>query len=255
MPYNANFSPQEKATCALWMAELGSPDKARRKFYRENGRKRAPHRSSVKRWYEQLKNTGFVVSQTKRGKKPTDQETVETVSKLFKDLPQISVRQAAQHLPLSKTTIHKLVRKEIKLYPYKIQTVHALREGDYERREEFARTMLGKIETDAHFLDSICFSDESTFHTSGLVHRHNVRIWGKENPRVIRQVERASPKVNVRCGLLIDIVIGPYFFEEDTVCQANFHRLLQEKVILELQARQPNVIFQLDGAPATGGSE
>ena len=95
MPYNANFSPQEKATCALWMAELGSPDKARRKFYRENGRKRAPHRSSVKRWYEQLKNTGFVVSQTKRGKKPTDQETVETVSKLFKDLPQISVRQTA----------------------------------------------------------------------------------------------------------------------------------------------------------------
>ena len=68
----------------------------------------------------------------------------------------------------------------------------SLRGGDYEQREEFVRTMLGKMETDAHFLDSICFSDESTFHTSGFVYRHNVRIWGKENSRIIKQVEKAS---------------------------------------------------------------
>ena len=89
------------------------------------------------------------------------------------------------------------------------------REGDNERREEFDRdrTMLGKMETNPHFLDSICFSDESTFHTSSrLVHRHNVRKWGNKNANTIRQVEMASPKVNVWCGLFIDTVISPYFF-------------------------------------------
>ena len=30
-----------------------------------------------------------------------------------------------------------------------------LREGDNERREKFARTKLGKMETDPHFIDSI----------------------------------------------------------------------------------------------------
>ena len=39
MPYNANFSPPDKAQGALRMAELGSQYKARRKFCRENGRK------------------------------------------------------------------------------------------------------------------------------------------------------------------------------------------------------------------------
>jgi len=48
MACNANFGQQDKAKCTLWMAELGSPDKARRKFYRENGKKIAPHSSSVK---------------------------------------------------------------------------------------------------------------------------------------------------------------------------------------------------------------
>ena len=33
-----------------------------------------------------------------------------------------------------------------------------LREGDNERCIELARTMLGKMETDPHFIDSICFS-------------------------------------------------------------------------------------------------
>jgi hypothetical protein len=35
------------------------------------------------------------------------------------------------------------------------------------------------IQDDERFLDSVIFSDESTFHVSG-----KVRIWGNENPRV-----------------------------------------------------------------------
>lgn len=33
------------------------------------------------------------------------------------------------------------------------------------------------------FADSLMFSDEATFHLSGQVNHHNVRIWGSENPR------------------------------------------------------------------------
>ena len=35
------------------------------------------------------------------------------------------------------------------------RNVSLLRKGDNERREEFARTMLGKMDTDPHFIDSM----------------------------------------------------------------------------------------------------
>ena len=33
------------------------------------------------------------------------------------------------------------------------------------------------------YLNRVVFSDESTFHINEKVHRHNVCIWGTENPR------------------------------------------------------------------------
>jgi hypothetical protein len=32
------------------------------------------------------------------------------------------------------------------------------------------------------------FTDETTFHVSGKVYRHNVRIWGTEIPHVVWEV-------------------------------------------------------------------
>jgi hypothetical protein len=65
-------------------------------------------------------------------------------------------------------------------------------------------------------LTRVCFSDKATFHTSGKVNRHNVRIWGSENPRVILEMERDSPKVNVWWVLMHNKVTGPFFFSEST---------------------------------------
>ena len=59
--------------------------------------------------------------------------------------------------------------------------------------------------------------EESTFHISGKVNRHNVRIWGTENPLEIVQHERASPKINVFGAMSTQKVYGPFFFCEDTV--------------------------------------
>ena len=74
-----------------------------------------------------------------------------------------------------------------------------------------------KIEEDGHFLNRICFNDKATFHVSGKLNEHNARIWGTENPHITREIERDSPKVNVRCRVLCNKVIGPFFFDEKTI--------------------------------------
>ena len=80
-----------------------------------------------------------------------------------------------------------------------MQLLQALKAEDKQRRKEFAVTMLHKIDSDPGFLKRVCFSDESTFHASGLISRHNKhsRIWGLQNPHEIYELERDSLKLIV----------------------------------------------------------
>lgn len=49
----------------------------------------------------------------------------------------------------------------------------------------------------SQFLNRNCFSDEATFYTSGNVNRHNLRIWGSENPHHVMEFVLDRQKVNV----------------------------------------------------------
>jgi hypothetical protein len=67
---------------------------------------------------------------------------------------------------------------------------------------------------DDKFLPRVIFSDEATYHPSGKVNRHNVRIWGLQIPHTTLEHERDSPKVNVFCAISQTKVYGPFFFYE-----------------------------------------
>ena len=96
-----------------------------------------------------------------------------------------------------------------------MQLLQALKPEDKARRKEFAVTMLHKLDSDPPgFLKCVCFSDESTFHVSALINRHNSRIWGSQNPHETYELERDSSKLNVWCGIMHDKIIGPFFFAE-----------------------------------------
>ena len=83
----------------------------------------------------------------------------------------------------------------------------SLQPNDKPKRKEFADNMLQRISEDEEFLKRICFSDEATFHVSGKLNNHNVRIWELEHPHEIRELERDSSKVNVWCGIMCNRVI------------------------------------------------
>ena len=72
-----------------------------------------------------------------------------------------------------------------------------LQPNDKPKQKEFADNMLQQIPEDEEFLKQICFSDGATFHVSGKLNKHNVRIWGSKHSHEIRELERDSPKANV----------------------------------------------------------
>ena len=60
-----------------------------------------------------------------------------------------------------------------------------------------------------NFFNKIFLSDEAYFVLGGYVYKQNCRIWGFENPQVIKEMPLHPEKVTVWC------VLGPYFFEND----------------------------------------
>jgi len=76
-----------------------------------------------------------------------------------------------------KSTVVTILHKWQKLYAYKVQIVQSLQPDDGPRRASFATEIMSQIYEDDYF-KRVCFSYEATFHTSGVVNRYNVSIWG-----------------------------------------------------------------------------
>ena len=192
----ANMAPaitdQMKAKCTLWMHQYKSSVIVRRKFRTKypNCRNNIPSRKVISTWYSRFSETRRIDQGNEhRGRTSVEPQIVEAIGNIHKENPSTSIRQVAQQVPVCKTSVHKVVRKNLKLYPYKIQMLQSLEHPDYEKRESFARTVLDLINTDATFLQRVCFTDEATFHVSGNVNRHNVRVWGRENPHGVIKFE------------------------------------------------------------------
>ena len=128
-----------------------------------------------------------------------------------------------------------------------MQFLQALKPEDKPRRKDFAVTMLYRLDSDPGFLKRVCFSDESTFHVSGLINRHNSKIWGSQNPHETYELERDSPKLNVWSGIMHDKIISPFFLLRNQL-QLKFTWTFCQNVSPQLEQYQPLVIFQQDGA-------
>ena len=131
---------------------------------------------------------------------------------------------------------------------YKLQVVQAITAADKRKRKQFCVDIKEKLEED-EFNERHVFSDEATFHTNGKVNRHNVRIWGEENPYATIEHERDSQKVDVFCAISKNYVRGPFFFEGHVTGEV-YLQMLQNWLMDELIANEhEDFIYQQDGTP------
>ena len=122
--------------------------------------------------------TGTVFNTRRSGRPRISEENIEYVRQAFQRSPIKSIRTAARHLELPRSTVHKVLHNNLRLYAYKVQMLQALQPNDMPRRKELAVNILQRISEDEAFLKQVCFSDEENFHVSGKLNKHNARIWG-----------------------------------------------------------------------------
>ena len=226
---------QQKEQCVLWYHKLKSPTAVQRKFGNEFGQD-PPHTNSIM-------ETGSILDRKRSGRPSIDEETVDAVRAAFHHTPKKSIRVASNELVIPRSTVHKALHKQLRLHAYKLQIVQALKPDDHPRRAAFAKGILQRIDDDNDYLNSVVFSDEATFHVSGKVNKHNIQIWGSENPCEVVEKERDSPKINVWCGLMHNQIIGPFIFSKSTVTANIYLDMLKHYVPLQLEEFQPWVVF------------
>jgi hypothetical protein len=102
-------------------------------------------------------------------------DTVETVRRSYMLSPQKSTNLASRESDIPLPTVWKILRKPLKMRPYKIQLL--CKKVTKRKCVRFCTDFQARVDEDGKFLSRVVFSDE-TSHLSGHVNHHKVRIWG-----------------------------------------------------------------------------
>lgn len=245
------YTPQQRSWCVLEFAKTNCVTNVQRSFRRIH-HNNPPTNKSILKWYSDFVEKGCICDQRKghSGRKAVSEEVVDIVRDAFVRSPKNSTRRCSREIKIPRTTIHKVLRKRLRFTPYKLQLVQKLYPQDRDTRFNFCHDLQESIENDPDLLSKIIFSDEATFYLNGKVNRHNIRIWGTQNPHTTHEIERNSPKVNVFCAVTERSVYGPFFFEWPSVTGDTYLDMLQNWLLPRLQANErDDYIFQQDGAP------
>ncbi|XP_054260262.1 uncharacterized protein LOC128996153 [Macrosteles quadrilineatus] len=182
-------------------------------------------------------------------------QNVDRVRDAIQRSPGRSARRHATELGLSKSTVKRILHKDLGFHPYKIMIVQKLNDADYQQRVMFAETMLNMFEENDDI--KILMSDEAHFHLDGTVNKQNCRYWALENPRELHQRPLHSQKVTVWCAVGKFGIFGPFFFEENertvTITSERYVNMMTNFFIPELERQgidPDHVWFQQDGATA-----
>lgn len=190
---------------------------------------------------------------TGRPRSARSNEKIRAVSEVVEATPRISVRRVLCDVSntSSKSTVHRILKYDLKLVVYKISLMQHLKDADISARLAFAEW----VRSHDDITDMIWFSDESHFHLDGYMNKQNIRYWGSSKPEFYDERPLHSEKVTVWAAMSSSGLIGPFFYEENgECCTVNlecYMNLLQKKFVPELIRRGIRVQtcwFQQDGA-------
>jgi hypothetical protein len=244
------YSTQAKIQIVLLMAKLESPTRVIREMQRQ-GSNEVPERHAITSIYQKFLETGTVEDRSRPGRPSTvTDEMIELVETILEEEPLNTVRNVARTANLSKYQAHRIMRDILGLKPYMMHSTQFLYDEDRDLRVEMAEKLIPILE-DLSNDGLIFFSDESTFYLSGLVNKHNCRFWSSSNQFVTVEEAMHSPKINVWCAMSSKQIIGPFFFDGETVNKDGYLDMLEHFFypIIQRKRLHRSIYFQQDGSP------
>ena len=254
------FTTAQRSEIILQYGKTGSATSVRRWFrkqYPDIPKSRIPSVKKFWRLIQRFKATGSTDKRHNGGgkndKPPTmTEENIELIRQMIEDDNSLSINRIAREVGIDRKTVWLILRKKLKLYPYKQHDVLNLNDRKKEARVEFCTWVLEQLANDPDFLQMVLFSDEKKFEERTRPNKQNERYWGMVDPLVMDK-NRVQGGRSLMCwtGLINGQVIIHWFEEKTTVNQHNYLEMLKEIVWPKIRgvARARGYWFQQDGAP------
>ena len=184
-----------------------------RAYRKKYGRHSAPAENTIRSLAKNFFEYGSIATRQRpiRPRPKRSGEIIEAVKDSVADNPNVSYRRRSQELNVSGTTLRRILKQDLHLFPYKVQITQRLLPTDKPRRLEYGNAVARMIDAEPDFWDKILMTDEAHFTLSGGVNKQNCRIWGTENPHVIHETPLHDQKITVWAGVCSKTIIGPFF--------------------------------------------
>lgn len=147
------FSGADRALCVREFYKNGdSATVARRRFCSIRGFRHlndAPSIPLIRKWVKKFEETGTTLEKPKSGR-PRSSRTVENVERAnesVRDDPSLSIRKRASALNVHRSSLHRILHKDLKLHPYKIQLVQESKSQDAMQRLNFVNQAIERFST------------------------------------------------------------------------------------------------------------
>ena len=143
---------------------------------------------ALHRLIKKFEETGNLNQADKSGRPSFDGDTIDMVKNKKDEMVSThplgiaSTRKIAAALDMSKSSVHKILRKHLKCRPYRMRVLHDLKDVDYSKRLEFANWFNRKMIAIPDFDELVLWSDKSHFFLDDNVFTHQCIIWSTENP-------------------------------------------------------------------------
>ena len=248
------FSSEQKTWIVLEYGKTSCPTALKRKFvlhFNIKGREKNKYQPHLfLRVVESFKRNGISKKKSKGPKiSKATPEAQQLVTEVIQQHPTNSIRQIAKRLDFTTSTTHKILRKQLKMKPYKFHKCQELSEDHKSQRLNFCSWMIdSNIEP-----QKIIFTDEKWFLLRPHPNRQNSRIWSIQNPYKYEDcVKQGGEKVVCWAAIINGRVLPIHWFENSTAVDGkSYLDLLKTKLwpAMRSTATRHQYYFQQDGAP------
>ena len=112
---------------------------------RERGRGKVPSALTITRWAEAFQHSGTMLGhQQHRRPRRLTPAVLRALRRAIRRNPRLSVRRLAARTGIPRATVHRAIRHQLGLFPYKLQLVQRLHRGDKAKRLQFCHWLLSK---------------------------------------------------------------------------------------------------------------
>ena len=220
MPHSASFSKDQKVEIIFLWGKHNDVRKVRSEFAKQYGIERHPRLVPSVKCFRKVINYFEIngsVNQVSKIGRPAESKTVRTdanieaVRQLIEADHSLSVRALALALDISSTSVWRILRKNIKIFPYKSKTTNVLELRHLEERPRFCSWLLQQ-ENDFH--SRIIWTDEKTFEEKCRPNKPNERYWASEDPEVTDEVKVVGGNKVMCFGMIVDGKVFFHWFEK-----------------------------------------